>query len=541
MPKPMARSCRLMAAVVFGAVVCVAAAATTPARAESDEPPVFPETPEPRAAATGPSASAADEAAKGIPYKVEITGTEDEAIKELMKESSQLIALEDRPPTTLSGVNRRAEEDAERFGKVLRSEGYYQGTIDHKIDADADPVMVEFSIDPGPPFLLSAYEIEYVGTAADDPPPPKPTPEELGLELGERAEGAKVVAAGAKLLGILRNEARPLAKRTDRKAVADFAQHTLSVDVLVDPGPRATYGAVTVTGLERTNESYVREWIPWKQGDPYKQKQMDDLQADLVGTGLFSSVIVKHADTVDANGQIALTIALEEDKPRAVGASIGVSTDRGVGGKAYWRHNNLLGNNEQLQLSAQADFLEQRGVISFERPNFRITGRSVYAQAEAGNTDTDAYEGLDSSISGGIKWPVSKRWKASLGGLMEYSNLKGSGEDEFTETLLWGVPGTLRFDGTNSKLNPQKGVRLDLTLVPYVGASDKPLTFNFTEVGVSGYYPLDEERRYVIAGRVRVGSLVGESREDIPPNKRIYAGGGDSIRGYGYQLVGPAG
>jgi len=521
------------------AVLLLTMAASMPARAESDEPPFYPDTPQPPPAKSAPTAGETKEKPSGIPYEVEITGVDDEKLKDLMKESSQLIALQDQPPTTLSGVSRRIEEDQARFDRVLRSEGYYAGTISHRIDADTDPVRVTISVDPGPPFLLSAYSIAYVGKFADDPPPAKPALEDLGLELGARAEAAKIVAAGSKLLGLLRNEARPLAKQTDRRAVADFREQTLSVEVSVDPGPKATFGPVTVTGLTRTNEDYIRQWVSWKEGDPYTQKQMDTLQSDLVDTGLFSSVIVQHANEVDERSEIAITISVEEDKPRAVGAGVSVSTDRGVGGRVFWRHINLFGNNESLELSAQADFLEQGGAINFERPNFGMPGRSVYAGAKGGLSDTDAYEGFDSSLSGGIKWPVSKRWTASVGGLVEYSNLKDNDSEDYTETVLWGIPGTLAYDGTNNKLDPKKGVRLNLTLVPYAGTSDKPLLFNFAEVGVSGYYPLDRERRYVLAGRTRVGSIVGESRDDIPANKRIYAGGGDSIRGYAYQLVGP--
>lgn len=517
--------------------VIVLATAAACASDEGDETPIIPEAPE--STSTDSTPGGTEDSGSGIPYTVKITGIENDRIETIMKESSELVSLEDRPPLTLSGLTRRVEADVQRFGEVLRSEGYYEGTIKHRVDSDADPVRVQISIESGPPFLLAAYNIQYVGAFADDPAPSKPTPKELGLELGGRAEAAMIVRAGAQLLTFLRNEARPLAKQTDRRAVADFRDHTLTVDVSVNPGPRAVYGAVTITGLERTNEAYVRQWIPWKEGDPYEQKQMNTLQSDLSATGLFSSVVVNHADAVDEHGRIAITIGLEEAKPRSVGARIGYSTDRGVGGKAFWRHNNLFGHDEQLGISAQADFLEQRGAVTYERPNFGRAGRSVFSRAEVGNNDTDAYKGFDSAVSGGVRWPVSIRVRASLGGLMEYSNLRGNDDDGYTETLLWGVPGTIRFDGSNNKLNPTKGIRLELTLVPYVGTSGKALTFNFTEVGVSGYYPLDAEQRFVLAGRTRVASLVGERRENIPANKRIYAGGGDSIRGYAYQTVGP--
>ena len=55
----------------------------------------------------------------------------------------------------------------------------------------------------------------------------------------------------------------------------------------------------------------------------------------------------------------------------------------------------------------------------------------------------------------------------------------------------------------------------------------------------SFYLPLDERRRAVWATRVTVGSVIGAERNDIPADKRLYAGGGDSVRGYEFQYVGP--
>ena len=57
--------------------------------------------------------------------------------------------------------------------------------------------------------------------------------------------------------------------------------------------------------------------------------------------------------------------------------------------------------------------------------------------------------------------------------------------------------------------------------------------------GGSAYYAIDSEARFILAGRGRVGSIVGESTEDVPANKRFYAGGGGSVRGYEFQSVGP--
>ena len=51
------------------------------------------------------------------------------------------------------------------------------------------------------------------------------------------------------------------------------------------------------------------------------------------------------------------------------------------------------------------------------------------------------------------------------------------------------------------------------------------------------YRPIGE--RLVIAGRARFGSIAGVDRDDLAPSRRYYGGGGGSVRGYGYQRLGP--
>jgi translocation and assembly module TamA len=62
--------------------------------------------------------------------------------------------------------------------------------------------------------------------------------------------------------------------------------------------------------------------------------------------------------------------------------------------------------------------------------------------------------------------------------------------------------------------------------------------FNKARVDYSHYVEVLAVPQVVLAGRTSVGSMVGESRADIPANLRFYAGGGGSVRGFGYQLAG---
>src|SRR5690606_3278671 len=57
----------------------------------------------------------------------------------------------------------------------------------------------------------------------------------------------------------------------------------------------------------------------------------------------------------------------------------------------------------------------------------------------------------------------------------------------------------------------------------------------------STYYALDEEARFVLAGRIGLGSVAGAALGEIPADHRYYAGGGGSVRGYRYRSLSPLG
>jgi translocation and assembly module TamA len=58
-----------------------------------------------------------------------------------------------------------------------------------------------------------------------------------------------------------------------------------------------------------------------------------------------------------------------------------------------------------------------------------------------------------------------------------------------------------------------------------------------TQVDASYYQQVSD--RVVVAGRVRVGAIPGTALTNIAPSRRLYSGGGGSVRGYGYQKIGP--
>lgn len=480
-----------------------------------------------------PTLSAGD--AAGIDYEVSLDVEGDTDLQDLIEGSSELLRLQDNPPQTLARLERRVDRDRETFQKVLRSEGYYAGTIEYEIDHEAEPVEVDFSIDTGPPYRLAAYDIVY--TAAGDQPCPKCDLGALNLELGQRARAEAVVDAESLLVRRLQELGYPLATVEDRKTVVDHDEASMMVTLTVDQGPLAGYGPIEVAGAEDVSESYIRRLVPLEPGARFDQGTVDEARRRLADTGLFESAQIQTAESVDADGNVPLTVRVLERPHRSIGGSASYSSTEGAGGEVFWEHRNLLHENETFRITGTAAEIEQGLTMTFRKPHFGTLDQDLVVDLAGLRRTTDAFDELSGLGSVVLERSLFEHWRVSGGASTQYSVIKEDGEE--TTTLLFGLPLTASRDDTDSILDPTRGSRLAFTLTPYYGTLDRELTFVSATAGGSAYYSLDDERRYVLAGRARVGTLHGEDTQDIPANMRFYAGGGGSVRGYEFQKVGP--
>ncbi len=206
-------------------------------------------------------AAPAQEAPAGLPYTVSLTGVEDEDLAETLRRTSSLFTLRDDPPPSLFGLERRAAADRDRLQRALRSAGFYDATLDIRIDAEARPAAVTVAVTPGPVYRFAEVE----ATAPGGEPLPLPVGG-LGLAAGEPARAQAVVGAQQALLRRLREQGYAFAEVLDRRAVVDHEARAMDVTWVVDPGPLVRLGEVVVEGEERAGESLIRGRIPWEPG-----------------------------------------------------------------------------------------------------------------------------------------------------------------------------------------------------------------------------------------------------------------------------------
>lgn len=475
-------------------------------------------------------------AAAGIEYKTEIVGIEDKALLSELRQASQLVALEDRRPDSETALARRAASDRERLDTVLRAEGYYDAEIAFDIDAESRPAIVRVRVTPG-----QRYNLARVDFNAPDgrplPPLANYAPLAFGLKIGGPARSAPVLAAERQIARALAERGFPLARVADRRVVVDKATKTMDVAYSVDAGPPAAFGPTRINGLDQVELDYVRRRIAWREGEPYDARLVERTRRSLVASGLFATARAATADAVGPDGRIPIDIDVTERPHRSIGLGLNYDTTLGASARAFWEHRNVFGDAERLRLSSELGQRRQNAIAAFRRPDVFSVDQDLIASITAENEQLEAYDRTRLVAFTGLERRISDQVTVGGGAQVERSHT-----DERVRTrdyTLVGTPLFLRRDATDNLLNPTRGTRQTLTLTPYLGPIGSDLTFLSSRLSGSAYLSLDDRSDYVLAGFAAIGSIVGESRDVLPKDKRLYAGGGGSVRGYGYQRAGP--
>jgi translocation and assembly module TamA len=484
--------------------------------------------------------------AGGVRYTVSVSGEPSGRVTDLIEEASQLLALLKRPPPSLAALSRRIRDDEDRIRAILESEGYYDAVVATKVGENASPVAVDINIDAGKPYTLASLVLEIGPRSADKALPVlRDQLYQRPIEdvKGKPARAASIIAAEDAAIAALRAGGFAFAKRGDRQVHVDHQAGVIAVTLPVHLGPDAVFGNVRVEGSNAVADRFVDSLVTWTPGMRYDATRLERLRLDLITSGLFSSVKVQPAATEDiANGApLDVDVDVQDALHHTFGIGGKYARDKGVGASAFWEHRNILGGGERLRLAIDATEIDQTVSAAFTRPAFLRPDQTLKLTTELGHHDTDAFREWGSTTTTALERRLSDTWTVSAGVSLDLADIEDI--DGSRRSYLAGLPMTATWSTTDPliPLDPVRGWRVALAGTPFAGTFSGSVAFFRSEAQASVYVPLDTAARSVFAARLKAGSIVGATTNQIPANRRFYAGGGGSIRGYGYQLVSPIG
>lgn len=346
------------------------------------------------------------------------------------------------------------------------------------------------------------------------------------------------------------------------------------------PGPRARFGTIEVTGAERVSAEVVRRMLTFRPGDVYSREALLRSQRNLFGLEIFRHAEIREAPSENSDTLIDVLVQVNEGDLRRVRVGVGLSTAEYLNAEGRWISRNFMGGARRLEWRGRVSnlfaeplghvpaFEEVRGIygringsiaVDFAQPWFfdplntagaglfleRRSLPDVFVRSAAGGYLTVRRDlGPGTSVTVGAR-PELTSLRTDDGDLVFCVSFVACGEQEIRALRdpHWLVPVTLSYvrDRSNSLFAPTRGylLRLDAEAAGEATASD----FSYLRVAAElvDYHTLS--RGLVLATRLRPGwaRAMGEPEAGlgVHPQRRFFAGGANSVRGYAQYRLGP--
>lgn len=478
-----------------------------------------------------------------------------ETVETAIKSASELWRGRESPVGGSAGVIARARGDYTRILAALYNSGYYGGSISirllgeqaSEIAVGADfPTgsLISVAVTTGAPYTFGRADVIGAAPPSSDKQDRVPSFADVGFSPGLPAEAGAVGKASKLARDGWRQQGYALAKVVDRNATANHPDNELNVQIEVDPGQRATYGDLEVSGTERMDPNFVAKQTGLTPGREFDPDDLEKARKRLDRLGVFSTQKLEEGTILGPDSRLPMMLTLKERKLRRIGAGATISSIDGIGLETFWLHRNLFGRAERLRLEAKVSGLG----ATFDYQRFDYNLGAAFTKPGIFTPDTDlnfklyasreVYDDYIETFAGGTAF-LTHYFSDSLtlngGGFAEYYEYENDGVTQ--DFITVGLSASANYDTRDDALDPSSGFYVSGELKPFYELNYQNFGVR-TQTEARGYLALDDEARSVLAARMLVGSVSGPSRDETPDNLLFFAGGGGSVRGYGFHNIG---
>lgn len=442
----------------------------------------------------------------------------------------------------------QAREDEELLQTLLRAYGYFDGQVIRSLGAEeAEQAAVRFDILPGERYRFGAIDLGNLQAARDQFPALRRS---FDIESGDPISLYSIEEEQFDLDVALGESGFPFAVIDAPSLLVDHARSEGDLSMPVEPGGRYRLGSVISSDPDFLSSRHLGRIARWNGGDIYRRSDEMDLRRAMLATGLLGSVeltpVVVQEPSKGEPGVVDIEADMTPAPLRTLAGSVGYGTEEGFRLEGSWEHRNLFPPEGMLRVRGIAGTQEQLLGVTFRKNNFYGRDRILTVDAFATTIDTDAYDAETISLVAGYERTSTllfqKPFTWGTGLELVYTNeaetkVKGAKSPDI-EYLIAALPSHIQFDTSDSLLDPTEGFRIRAAVSPEISrVFESNSTYLSVQFDLAKYQRVTDN--VVLAGRARIASIIGADLASIAPSRRLYAGGGGSVRGYGYQSIGP--
>nr|WP_072856579.1 BamA/TamA family outer membrane protein [Loktanella atrilutea] len=474
---------------------------------------------------------------------IDAPGADDDLLG-LLQDASLSRGIGDESDPQPQDYVAAARADYRRLLTALYAAGYYSGTISIKVNgaeaASIAPLAAPDRIDsiaitvvPGPLFTFGRAEVAPLAPGTELPD---------GFAPGEDARADVIRQAASAARTTWRDQGYAKVTVADQQIVARHTEDLLDATVAIAPGPRLTFGPLTITGNEAVRTSAINRIAGLPTGEIYSPDEMTKAAQRLRETGAFDSVSLTEAEEIGPDNTLPITATIAESKPRRIGAGVEYSTVEGIRLSAYWMHRNIFGGAENLRFDAAVAGLGGgTGGIDYSLgtalriPAIYGADTDLTATAQISREDEPNYLVDKFNTEVLVNRQLTDALEVQIGvGLLTAKEVTDLGTRNYT---LLTAPLAATYDKRDSDTNAKNGYYIDVETTPFLAlAGGSSGARGYLDGRV--YYSFGTDDRFTVAARGQLGTVIGPDETDSPADFLFYSGGSGTVRGQGYKSLG---
>jgi outer membrane protein insertion porin family len=322
----------------------------------------------------------------------------------------------------------------------------------------------------------------------------------------------------------------------------NYETHQALVDFTLEEKNQFSVADIRLEGAEKTKPHVIRRELLFRQGEVIKYSRLLESQRRLYLTGLFQSVFVRPQPATSGDSDKKdILVELKENESLEFNVAAGYGSVEKVRGRIEVFNSNLMGTALKAGLTLRASFIGRAAEASFTEPWTLGVPWKTDLNLLAEYLEEPGFDIFRKVGRLAVGRTFGKRSTASVAYRhedAELSDVQVEAVPQESKTNLRTLTLSVIYDTRDNLFNSTRGLyaegRNELA-GSFLSGTD---TFVRLVGRVKYFYPWRNST--ILASSLEAGwmDVFGRSK-DIPLSERFYAGGPNSVRGFGYRLVGP--
>ncbi len=464
--------------------------------------------------------------------EVQITGLPDQPLKNALlriTQQQQLIVNNFTP----QNINRLINDIPSQIQTAIKPFGYFKATIRSHSFRKGNHWTNRFDVTAGPQLKFTSVSLSITGPGANDQAFVV-LYDHFPVKAGDYFNAKKYEAGKQDLLDLASSLGYFDSRMVKSQLYINLDTYSARVVIHFDTGQRYRFG---LTHFSKTpfNIKFLERFLAYKSGSYYDQRKIQRTRQGFANSNYFSTVMVIPKTNQAKNREIPVSVNLRTQPRKQYTIGLGYGTDTGPRGIAGidLRWLNQWGHHLNAYIIGSQN--NSRAVA-----NYFIPGRNPSTDQyvfTGGFLNQNQTTGKGFSTRGAFSYQtILSGWQttASLTVLRERYSITNL---PFTDTNLVYPTFTFQRMRSNNPLNPSRGYNI---VAQITGASNKMLSqtsFIQSSLDMRFLYTVFNNTRFLLrttAGHTSIKNII-----NLPLSLQLFAGGAQSLRGYGYNTIGP--